>query len=189
MIIGRVKYSVHILLTVGTAILGAAFFTTTTRSIDRVPLSEEHIGRIVANCTSAKASLQQLHRSDASLRVNRGQLYESISTKLMARLNSRIALNRLDGSDLVSAAAQYEQGVARFRSSYQVYEEQLTALLRINCQKQPEEFYYQTLEVRALRQAVAASVAEVNNNSLEYYKLFGQFSEHFRAGPDVEAEQ
>lgn len=121
--------------------MGAIFLTASARALDVGPLSESHKARIAANCTSAKTSLQQLHRSDASLRVNRGQLYESISTKLMARLNSRLALNRLDGSELVAAAARYERSFTQFRTNYQAYEEQLSALLRINCKKQPEDFY------------------------------------------------
>lgn len=160
--------------------MGAIFLTASARALDVGPLSESHKARIAANCTSAKTSLQQLHRSDASLRVNRGQLYESISTKLMARLNSRLALNRLDGSELVAAAARYERSFTQFRTNYQAYEEQLSALLRINCKKQPEDFYYRTLDVRERRKAVAQTITDLNHYSIEYYQTFERFSESYR---------
>ena len=182
------KYSIHLLVIVSMAAAGAIFLTVNARSLDILPLSESHKARIVANCTSAKTSLQQLHRSDASLRVNRGQLYQSISTKLMARLNSRLALNRLDGSELVAAAARYERSLSQFRNSYQAYEEQLSALLRINCQKQPDEFYYRTLDVRERRQAVAQTITDLNHYSIEYHQIFERFSENYRTTPGTETE-
>lgn len=188
MIIGVVKQYIYFLLTAGVAIIGTVFLTSNARSLDVAPLSDSHKARIVSNCTSAKASLQQLHRSDASLRVNRGQLYESISTKLMARLNSRIALNRLDGSELVAATVRYEQGLSNFRNNYQAYEEQLTALLRINCQKQPEQFYLQVLDVRERRKAVAWTIGELNRYTAEYYQIFERFAGGYRVTTDTEAE-
>lgn len=169
--------------------MGAIFLMASARALDVGPLSESHKARIVANCTSAKTSLQQLHRSDASLRVNRGQLYESISTKLMARLNSRLALNRLDGSELVASAARYERSLAQFRATYQTYEEQLSALLRINCQKQPESFYYRSLEVRERRKDVAQIVTDLNRYTVEYHQTFERFLNDFRTTAGTEAGQ
>src|SRR5687768_4010153 len=101
------------------------------------PMTEAHIARIRANCVEAQSTLTQLHATDALLRVNRGQLYESISTKLMAPFNSRVALNQLDGAKLVSITAMYEQQLAEFRINYQQYEEAMSSLLKLNCVNQP----------------------------------------------------
>lgn len=164
----------------GVAAIGAVMlFAARTQALDTAPLSETHKQRIVANCTSAKASLQQLHRSDASLRLNRGQLYEFISTKLMARLNSRIALNRLDGTELVAAAVRYERALNDFRERYRLYEEQLSAVLRINCSKQPEVFYYQVQEVREKRRSVGDVTDELEKYIVEYYEVFERFSHDY----------
>lgn len=177
----------YLLIIVSTAVACAVFLTVTARSLDVSPLSESHKERIVANCTSAKSSLQQLHRSDASLRVNRGQLYEFISTKLMARLNSRLVLNRLDASDLVAAAARYEQSLSYFRTTYQTYEEQLSALLRIDCQRQPEAFYYRALDVRQKRQAVAEVTSEIERYVVEYHQTFERFTAGYQAATREES--
>lgn len=174
------KYITTLSVIAGVATIGVVMlFAARTQALDMAPLIETHKQRIVANCTSAKASLQQLHRSDASLRLNRGQLYEFISTKLMARLNSRIALNRLDGTDLVAAAVRYEHALADFRERYRLYEEQLTAVLRINCSKQPETFYYQVQEVREKRQSVGDITDELEKYILEYYETFERFSHDY----------
>jgi hypothetical protein len=145
-----------------------------------MPLSEEQRRQIVVKCTSIKASLRQLHRSDASLRVNRGQLYEFIGTKLMARLNGRIVANRLDGGDLVASAARYDTALVNFRTVYQNYEEGLSATLRIDCVQQPEDFYYSVADIRKRRLEVYQRVTDINRYIDEYYEAFGQFSEDFR---------
>src|SRR5689334_18968108 len=112
-------------------------------------MTDEHIARIRMNCQDAQSSLSQLHASDALLRVNRGQLYESISTKLMAPLNSRIALHRLDGVKLVATTTRYESQLATFRAKYQEYEEAMSDVLRVNCVNQPVAFYDKVADTRA----------------------------------------
>lgn len=147
------------------------------------PLSDEHKQRIVAACTATRSSLSQLHRSDASMRVNRGQLYEYISTKLMARFNGRVALNRLDSTALVAATANYEKALATFRDTYQVYEEQLSGVLRTDCKGQPEAFYEGILSARQKRSDVAHAVAELQAALDSYYRAFMAFrSEHSSEG-------
>lgn len=170
-----------LLVSGGVVAISLLFFATTAQAADNTPLSDAHKQRIVSNCTSAKSSLERLHRNDASLRVNRGQLYEHTSTKLMARLNSRLALNRLDGAELVAAAAQYERTLGDFREAYRLYEEQLTSTIRTNCVKQPEVFYYRVLDTRTKRESVYKMTIEINKYSNEYYQAFGRFSDDYRA--------
>lgn len=161
--------------------LGALFLhTTSVHADERAPLSEAHKQRIVASCTSAMSSLRQLHRSDASLRVNRGQLYEYMGTKLMARLNGRLVINKLDGGTLVNISAQYDRALLAFRSVYRSYEEQLSATLKEDCEKQPESFYYSVIESRKKRADVYQSVNELNRLIREYYQEFERFSMEYR---------
>lgn len=175
------RYISKLLLMSGIATISLLLLATTVQAADDAPLSDAHKQRIVSNCTSAKSSLERLHRSDASLRVNRGQLYEHTSTKLMARLNSRLALNRLDGAELVAAAAQYERTLGDFREAYRLYEEQLTSAIRTDCVKQPEVFYYRVLDARTKRETVYKLTIEINKYSNEYYQAFGRFSDDYRA--------
>ncbi len=173
------KYTISLLVISCIAVISTVLFSNVSQAADEVPLSDAHKQRIVANCTSAKASLQRLHRSDASLRVNRGQLYEFISTKLMARLNSRLALNRLDAAELVAAAAQYERTLGIFRETYRVYEEQLAAVLRMDCAKQPEAFYYRVISTQSKRQMVGTITVELERYITEYYQAFERFSQDY----------
>lgn len=139
------------------------------------PLSQEHRNRVVGVCMSAKTSLTQLHRSDASMRVNRGQTYEYITTKLMSRFNGRLAMNRFDNTALVAASNTFNQRFDEFRDSYQVYETAMSSLLRIDCTKQPDEFYYAVIDVRERRSLVANSVVRVNEAIDQYYSAYQAF--------------
>jgi hypothetical protein len=154
--------------------------TVNVKAEEQAPLSESHKQRIIASCTSAMSSLRQLHRSDASLRVNRGQLYEHVGTKLMARLNGRIALNKLDGGTLVNFSAEYDRALISFRTSYRLYEEQLSSALRIDCEKQPEGFYYAVIDARKKRTDVYQGVNELNRLIRDYYQEFERFSSTYR---------
>lgn len=163
------------------ALVGALFYVTVSdvRADDRPALSSEHKQKIVANCTSAKSSIHQLHRSDMLLRVNRGQVYEYIGTKLMARLNSRLALNQLDAGTMVAVAAQYDKDLNAFRNAFRTYEEQVTAVLRIDCAKDPEAFYYAVRDAKSKRATVHQRITDLNDSVDDYYKAFNRFADSY----------
>ncbi|QQG50966.1 MAG: hypothetical protein HZB75_00435 [Candidatus Saccharibacteria bacterium] len=150
-----------------------------TASAEDVLMTEAHIARIRANCVDAQSSLRQLHASDALLRVNRGQVYESMSTKLMATFNSRVALNRLDGLKLVSIAAQYETQLMNFRQNYQSYEESMSGLLKLNCINQPVAFYDSVAATRAMRKKVHDSTLSLHKTIRDYKNEFELFAKQF----------
>lgn len=145
------------------------------------PMTDAHVERIQANCNDAQTTLQQLHTSDGPLRVNRGQVYDSISTKLMTRLNSRLALNKLDGSALVKITSQYDKALSSFRSDYKLYDNQMSATLAINCRKQPVAFYDAVAKARKLRETVHNDVTEMHRLIAEYQKAFDAFSQQFKS--------
>lgn len=142
---------------------------------DSAPMDDAHANRIRANCLNAQATLNRLHESDALLRVNRGQLYESISTKLMATLNSRIALNQMDGSKLSQITTTYNKDYDTFYKAYQLYEQQLSAAMQINCTKQPIAFYDAVSDARTKRTAVHSSIVELNKQLTAYSDAFNEF--------------
>lgn len=145
-------------------------------------LSDEHRDRIRLNCTSAQARLDRLHASDALLRVDRGQVYESISTKLMATFNSRVSLNRLDAGDLISVAATYERQLGSFRQAYQQYEQTLSRALKVDCREQPEEFYALVEESRAKRQDVSSAARQLHTLINQYGDAFENFAARIEEG-------
>lgn len=160
----------------------AGFALQKVANAEDAPMTEAHIARIKDNCVDAQSTLSQLHASDALLRVNRGQLYESISTKLMAPLNSRISLNRLDGVSLVAIAATYEGQLTYFRQSYQQYEEAMSQALKINCINQPVAFYDTVADARAKRKKVHESTVALHGTIGSYKTEFEVFAKQFEGG-------
>lgn len=145
----------------------------------QVALPEEHLQRIRQNCVTAQTALNQLHASDALLRVNRGQLYENISTKLMAPLNSRIALNRHEGLKLAATTLEYDRQIDVFRSSYKQYEESMSRTLKINCGEQPAEFYQSVQSTRERRQRLHEDTETLTMLLRAYKTEFEDFAKDF----------
>lgn len=165
---------------IGVVLLGALTLNTVVSAQESAPMTEAHIERIRRNCVEAQTSLSQLHASDALLRVNRGQLYESISTKLMVPFNSRIALNRLDSKGLPAIASQYEKQLSAFRLNYQQYEEAMSETLKLNCTKQPVAFYDSVDATRTKRRLVHDSTTELHRLIQEYKTEFEVFAGKFQ---------
>lgn len=153
---------------------GAAYAQT-------IPLTQSHIAHVRSNCLTAVSSLDQLHRTDALLRVNRGQLYESISTRLMSRLNSRVALNRLDASKLTVASSNYEKALKSFREHYINYERQLNSTININCREQPQRFYDMVVETGKRRQRVNVDVRQIHRYLDDYNKAFAALRSEYES--------
>jgi len=135
-------------------------------------LSTDQISTIKANCKSAKDTLSQLHTNDALIRVNRGQIYESLLTKLMQRFNNRLSNNNITNSNLVATTQDYEVSLKLFREDYIKYDEELTRLVRIDCANNPEEFYYEIQKVRTLRKLV-------NSHAVRLNQLIDQYANEF----------
>lgn len=165
-------------LIIALSLAAAGFGVATTRALE-APLSDAHIEQIESHCVAAQTSLSRLHASDGLMRVNRGQLYESISTKLMAPLNSRLVLNRVDTLNLLPLAANYEQQLKSFRSSYQQYEVAMSRILSMNCQKQPAEFYRGVVDTRTKRETTHKYSKELQQTIVEYGEEFSVFAEGY----------
>lgn len=142
-------------------------------------LPESQVENIRQNCVTAQTTLSQLHVSDALLRVNRGTLYENISTKLMAQLNSRIALNRLEGIRMSSITLEYDRQREIFRTSYIRYEESMSNTLKINCAEKPVEFYESVELTRQQRNALHESTLAITALLSDYKTAFEDFAKGF----------
>lgn len=143
------------------------------------PMTEAQIERIRGNCVEAQSTLYQLHASDALLRVNRGQLYESMSTKLMEPFDSWLTLNSYNASDLVSIAADYNKKLGEFRTNYQQYEEAMSKTLDIKCTNQPVAFYDSVADTREKRKKVHDSTLALHDLIDDYKNAFEDFSKEF----------
>jgi hypothetical protein len=163
-------------------LLPGVFTLAPTVGAEETRMTEAHIERIKANCVEAQTQMSRIHTNDALLRVNRGQLYERLLTKLMSPFNSRVALNNLNGSPLVEIAATYEQQLMAFRTNYQQYEEAMSATLKINCINQPVAFYDSVADVRVRRSKVHQNTLQLQQSIQGYKGEFESFASTFTEG-------
>jgi hypothetical protein len=159
-----VVYSLIALTIVATALASAPAFAQQSS-----PMTDEHIARIKANCQSALVTLGQIRTNEAPVFINRNQTYFSISDKLMARLNSRLTLNRYDATQLVKTASEYNTALAKFRTVYKQYDDTMAELIRMDCKRQPVGFYDKVAIVRQQRQKVH-DTAEQLKNLIDQYR-------------------
>jgi len=160
------------------ALLAVVFFAGSTLAADE-PLTSEQKQRIQANCQSIKSTLNQLHVSDALLRVNRGQFYESLAGKLMDRFNGRLAANDIDAKSMVAITGSYRTALNTFRTDYQVYEHQLADALAIDCTKEAQAFHDSVEEARTKRSKVHQDVLRLNEYISDYKLAVNTFAESY----------
>jgi hypothetical protein len=165
-----------VLLSLIVALLLSAFALKNSYAED---LSNDQVSRIEANCLSIKGSLNQLHASDALLRVNRGQIYESVGTKLMNNFNSRLNNNGLDNKGLVVVTNQYQTALGIFRTDYQSYEQQLSTTIRIDCTKDATAFHTALVDARLKRNSVHTDVTRLNQYIDDYRSAINDFMINF----------
>lgn len=149
-------------------------------------MTDGHISRIRANCQAALITLGQIHANDAPAYINRNQTYFSISDKLMARLNSRLTLNRYDATQLVRTASDYNSELAKFRTAYKTYDDAMRDALRVNCKKEPVGFYDRVSVARDARLDVKDSIDRLTILLAQYSQQVQQFEDkHFSAQTEV----
>lgn len=144
-------------------------------------ISGQQIEQIRSNCVSTKNTLNQLHASDALLRVNRGQVYESILTKLLDKFNSRLANNKMSSNELTSITGEYVTALNNFRQDYKSYEEHLSATIDIDCSAQPEAFYNSVLVARTERTKVHSDVQKLNQLLDKYQASLTKIENDYKA--------
>ena len=144
------------------------------------PMTDAHIQRIKASCLQARANLYQLHASDGLLRVNRGELYQSFSSKLMVPFNSRVALNQLDSGKLVSITSQYSKQLDGFINTYRDYERAMSQVLELDCTKQPVAFYDGVADAREKRRKVYTHSEALRKLTRDYREAFDIFARDFK---------
>ena len=156
--------------------IGAPVFAQATSAV----LPDSQIAQIRANCQSALATLGQIHANDAPDYINRNQTYFSISDKLMARLNSRLTLNRYDATVLVKTASDYNDQLTQFRALYQAYDSDMGDALHTDCSKDPMGFYDKVTIARNARQSVRDSIDKLTSLINQYQQNVQSFeTQHF----------
>lgn len=160
---------------------GAVFFVGgVVRAQEAVELTSQQSQQISTNCVAIKNTLEQLHASDALLRVNRGQAYESLATNFMETFNSRLSSNRLDNGAMATVTSLYRANLTNFRTNYIAYEQKLSEALKIDCTQDPQEFHNTVVEARELRSKVHADIQKLNRNIDDYHVSVGDFLRNYQ---------
>lgn len=173
------KLSVRILMLIVMLMIAASPLSVLKVAAQDAPITDTQISRIRGNCVTALNTLNQLHASDGLLRVNRGQLYESISSKLMVQFNTRVSRAGYDISSLKSITTNYQKQLDTFRNDYQTYEEKLSSTLEIKCSKQPVEFLNSVEEARDDRNKVHDDTVQLNQYISDYQGAITTFENRF----------
>jgi cell division protein FtsL len=173
----KVKAKVAILCFVVVIVAVGLFFT----KVSAQSATQQQITQIKTNCLSIKNTLNQLLVSDALLRVNMGQRYELVSTRLMDRFNSRVSGNCFNIDNLSVAANSYKNQLDNFRNDYIAYEESLASTIKIDCSNQPSEFYDSLVSTRVKRGQVYNDVTGLDYKISQYRSAVSDFESKYQS--------
>ncbi len=170
------------LLMAVTLLLGACMVMSVREAGAAATITPEKIARIRSHCVENQAALNRLHQTDAFLRNDRGNLYRTISDKLMVPLNRRLASNQLDGGALLTITADYNEAYTKFYDQYIQYDNALSKVLEINCTREPVAFYNALLIAREKRN----ELSKTNQTIKDLVRQYGATFTDFKAAYDKE---
>lgn len=143
---------------------------TPVHATSSADLTPDQLNQVKSTCLATQNTMRQLRTSDALLRVNRGQIYELMSSKLMEPFNTRLQNNSFDARAFTDTASHYMASLTSFRADYQAYDQQMATALGLNCTKDPAKFYDAVVEARTKRTTVHEDVQTMNG----YIDSYGQ---------------
>lgn len=170
------------LLIAGLIIFASFFLVGSLQTNAAAEISQEKIAKIRERCTENLAALNRLHQTDAFLRNDRGNLYRTISDRLMVPLNRRLADNQLDGSVLINITADFNKEYSKFYSKYVSYDNAMSSLLKIDCSRQPVAFYNALVDARAKR----LELSTINLRLKELIRSYGVGFADFKSAYESE---
>lgn len=163
-------------------VAGSSFMVAAIEDVPPLDILPEQIS---GSCLTTKNSLNQLHSSDALLRVNRGQIYESMHAKLMDKFNLRLVNNNISNEQFKVIAQDYSNALNAFRLNYITYEEQFAKTLNIDCNKQPKQYYKAVIKTRDLRVGVHNDVVKLNELIDQYLLAIDQLADTYNLTTEV----
>lgn len=130
-------------------------------------LTQDKLNLITQHCSSSQFALQQIEKRDAVSRINRGRDYDQMLRQISA-LNSRFAYNKISAPDLVQLTSKIQDGVDKFRNSYDAYDTDVTSALNTDCKAKPADYYNFIVKARDDRNAVGDQVKAINDLMTQY---------------------
>lgn len=166
------------------ALVGGAFFVFAQQPAYAAEsaITPEVINRVKARCIENQGTLNRLHKTDAFIRIDRGNLYQTISDKLMVPFNRRVASNQLDPGKLLTITSDYKSEYAVFYQAYIDYDNALSKVLDIDCTKEPVTFYNALVEAREKRVKLSESIGRLKGLIRDYGVNFSEFKSNYVNG-------
>lgn len=157
-------------LSVTVLAIASVFVLAENASAQSADLTPEKQAIVVQTCVSAQTVLQKIQHNDAATRVNRGQAYETIYSRLMTPLNIRATSNEYNNSAplLLGTTNKFQQALDDFKDDYEKYDNSVSSALKTKCKDKPAVFYGYLEDARSQRQDVASDVATLSALTSEY---------------------
>lgn len=172
------RISLAVLLAAIAMLLGLGAHLVSAQAEDEpIILTEAQTEAVIESCSVSKIALNDVHYSDAAMRVNLGQEYANITGRLMAPMNSRISLSGRDGVELTRITADYNTERNEFIEAYRRYDNSVSSALGIDCRQNPAEYYAAIIDAREQRALVRQSARELNSLARQYQVEFEKFTE------------
>lgn len=151
--------------------------------------NEEYLGLIKTRCETTKQLIDQQRRSDLVARINKGRAYQTIIDQQNA-FSLRLRNNKVTTDTFDRQIAAVQDGVNRFRTAYNRYDDAVGALIDIDCKTDPQTFAQQLVIARSLRQVIGNEVASVDTELAKYRQGIAEFKQELeRLNNSVGAQQ
>ncbi len=131
-------------------------------------MSDEKSGAISQHCGTIKQALKSLQKTDARSRSYLGTVYETIISKYITPFNTRLINNGQPNVSLTDLHSTILDVRKQFVSDYTSYSQTFETLLSVNCQEDPEGFYWYLGETRKKRAEVSSDTTNMRNLLSEY---------------------
>lgn len=122
---------------------------------------------IKANCQQSQSILNQIEKSDAVIRINRGRVYNDAQDLLYA-MSARLTDNRVSIPNISTIMSDYDHALAEFRKNYNDYDDKLNDLIEMKCAEKPSDFYDQLKDLRDTRKTLGENVKKLDQLIKDY---------------------
>lgn len=152
-------------------VFGSIFAGSMAHAVDQISLTltDDQIEKIRNSCVDTQTTLSAVHNTDAVARINLGQQFEDMSSLLMAPMNSRVAINKLNGVAMAATTVDFNNELKNFSQSYSDYEKTLSGAIALRCYDQPVEFYDAMTLALQKRVAMRASADKLTRLMDQYH--------------------
>lgn len=173
-------------LIAATLLVGLTSVTVRAEDQSSLLLTDAQIAQVSQRCVQVQSILFRLRANDGLRRLTLGRQYDVIASKLMAPLNSRVALNKYDGVELTKTTVDFNRQLDDFRSKYQMYEQTISGLVGLKCKDQPVTFYDGVIIARDQRAQVRASVDKLNALLAQYNTQVDELAQKVKSKGEIQ---